>query len=114
MLLKNNKARLVTINGAFANGQRIEKYQIKPGNNPAVDVPDKLCQSKFVQDLIADGTLVVVGESAKVDEPSIYDGMAKKDLANLCESREIEVVERDTAKTLTAKLLAKDAEEAKQ
>lgn len=112
MLLKNNKARLVTINGAFANGQRVEKYQIKPGNNPAVDVPDKLCQSKFVQDLIADGTLVVVGESEP--EPSIYDGMAKKDLATLCESREIEVVERDTAKTLTAKLLAKDAEEAKQ
>lgn len=60
MLLKNVKARLVTINGRFENGQRVEKYQIKPGNNPAVEVPNKLCESKFVKDLIEDGTLIVV------------------------------------------------------
>ncbi len=59
MLLRNAKARLVTINGKFENGVRAEKYQIKPGENPAVEVPDALCKTKFVQSLIEDGTLVV-------------------------------------------------------
>jgi hypothetical protein len=62
MLLRNVKARLVTINGKFENGVRSEKYQIKPGDNPAVSVPDALCKTQFVQSLIEDGTLVVVDQ----------------------------------------------------
>lgn len=117
MLLKNQKARLVTINGRFENGQRVEKYQIKPGNNPAVEVPDKLCKTAFVQSLIKDGTLLVMsgaadseqdGDSGGVD----YANMSKPDLVTLCENRDIEVIKQDTVKTLSAKLTAKDAEEA--
>ena len=48
MLLKNISKRLLTINGP--DGQSI---QIKPGNNPPVEVPQS-CVSNFVKLLIAD------------------------------------------------------------
>lgn len=106
MLLKNNAARLVTINGDFVNGQRTKSHQIKPGNNPSVEVPDELCDNAFVKALIADGTLTALTEA----KPSLYDGMVKADLIAMCESREIDVTQRDTVKTLTEKLEAYDAE----
>lgn len=115
MLLKNTKARLVTINGPYANGVRTVKYQILPGDNPAVEVPDKLCKSAFVQSLIKDGTLLVLsGESAADtdDDGSDYSKMSRADLLTLCENRGIETIKQDTQKTLAAKLVAKDAEEA--
>ena len=113
MLLKNQKARLVTINGRFENGQRVEKYQIKPGRNPAVEVPDALCKTPFVQNLIKDGTLLVMSAAEHDDdEKPKYDTMSLNDLKVLCENRDIEIIKQDTVKTLTAKLVAKDAEEA--
>lgn len=110
MLLKNQVARLITINGEFENGQRVKAYQIKPGNNPAVEVPNELCENAFVKALIADGSLLVLSEDdASVSAaPSEYDGMSKSDLVALCEAQDIEVVARDTAKTLIAKLEAVD------
>ena len=114
MLLRNNAARLVTINGAFELGQRTEAYQVKPGDNPAVEVPDELCENAFVKALIKDGTLTALTEAKPVidveAEPSFYDGMNKADLISLCDSREIETSSRDTVKTLTGKLEAHDAE----
>lgn len=101
MLLRNTAARLITINGAFSNGVRVEEYQIKPGNNPAVEVPDNLCDSDFVRALIADGSLQVIAQVT-----SEYDTMAKADLIALCESRGIETNSRDTVKILAAKLEA--------
>lgn len=117
MLLKNLKPRLITINGKFDNGQRVEKFQIKPGNNPAVEVPDHLCETPFVKALIADGSLQVLAGAAPVaeapeDEVTDYSAMDRADLIVLCENRGIEVIKQDSAKTLAAKLLAKDAEEA--
>ena len=60
MLLKNNAARLITINGKFENGTRVSSYKISPGNNPAVEVPDELCKNKFVGSLIESGNLIEV------------------------------------------------------
>ena len=106
MLLKNNAARLITINGKFENGERSESYQIKPGNNPAVEVPNELCDNAFVKGLITDGSLLVVGESKTETEPSVYDDMSKADIVALCEAQEIEVGSRDTKADLIAKLEA--------
>ena len=109
MLLKNTKARLITINGPLTKSNvRSTAYRIKPGNNPSVDVPDELCDSAFVKGLIADGSLLVVGESkTEVEaEPSVYDDMSKADIVALCEAQEIEVGSRDTKADLIAKLEA--------
>ena len=109
MLLKNKVARLITINGKYENGERVQAFQIKPGNHPAVEVPNDLCDNAFVKSLIADGSLQVLSDDdASAPEPSAYDGMEKPDLIALCESREIPVVARDTVKTLIAKLEAAD------
>lgn len=103
MLLKNKAPRLITINGKFENGERVKAYQIKPGDNPAVEVPDDLCDNAFVKSLIADGSLIVLsGASA----PSAYDDMTKADLAALCEAQGLEVGSRDTKLDLIAKLEA--------
>lgn len=53
MLLKNNVARLITINGADGTS-----YAILPGDNPAVDVPDELCRGDFVKHLLKSRQLV--------------------------------------------------------
>lgn len=111
MLLKNAKARLITINGKFENGVRREAYQIKPGNNPAVEVPDNLCNSSFVKSLIADGSLVVLSATSDAVEVSAesfsgYDEMSKPDLVALCEAQGIEVGSRDTKIDLIEKLEA--------
>lgn len=53
MLLKNNVARLITINAADGTS-----YAILPGDNPAVDVPDELCQGDFVKHLLKSRQLV--------------------------------------------------------
>lgn len=94
MILKNNAKRLITINGAMVKNQRPTAYQIKPGDNPEVDVPDELCDNAFVKALLADGSLIKVGESEVVEtdaEPSQYDEMNKTDLTSLAETMGIEV-----------------------
>lgn len=118
MFLKNVQARLITINGKFENGQRVESYKILPGKNPvAVEVPDELCETAFVKALLDDGALVQVAgpsiEDGGDDDTGVadYSGLEKSDLINLCENRGIEVIKQDTVRTLTAKLKAKDAEE---
>ena len=116
MLLKNNAARLVTINGEFKEGKRLKAYQIKPGNNPSVEVPNALCDNKFVKALVADGTLLVVSDvdaiaptvEAEV-ETSSYDEMNKADLIALAESVGIEVLSKDTKVDIVEKLVEHDA-----
>ena len=101
MLLKNNSARLVTVNH---DG---EAFQILPGNNPAVSLPIEACQSDFVQCLVANGELTATAEDKDADVEStdveIAD-MTKSQLLALCEQQEIETNSRDTVATLITKL----------
>lgn len=128
MLLKNNSARLITVNGSLnEKGERTEKYQIKPGKNPAVEVPDELCKSDFVKSLIDNGSLIAQSGSVealanptKPDLPkpraaddtdsveSLYADFDKAQLVAQCEARDIEVGSRDTKNDLVAKLEAAD------
>ena len=121
MLLKNNVARLITINGKLDDkGQRAVKFQIKPGNNPATEVPSELCKTSFVKSLVASGALTVLseddaalpGDPTKPDLPgkpeSLYADFDKAQLVAQCEARGIEVKSRDTATQLIAKLEAAD------
>ena len=95
MILKNNAKRLITINGAIIKGQRVTAFQIRPGHNPSVDVPDELCDNAFVKALLDDGSLVKVGESATTEansgETSQYDSMNKTDLTAFAEAQGIDV-----------------------
>ena len=132
MLLKNNSARLITINGQLnGKGERVEKYLIKPGKNPAVEVPDELCKSDFVKALIDNEDLIAVAgvpvETVQPDDAdsgdddandandadsgdsgdsgeSLYADFDKAQLVAQCEARDIEVGSRDTKNDLVAKL----------
>ena len=63
MFLKNEAARLITIN--TRDGDTETSYQILPGDNPAVEVPDELVKLDFVKHLLKSGDLRRVG----ADEP---------------------------------------------
>lgn len=93
MILKNNSARLITINGKMVSGMRKVAYQVKPGNNPNVDVPDELCQNTFVKVLLELGDLIKVGESVveSTPEPTLYDEMSKEDVKAVAVGMEIDV-----------------------
>lgn len=114
MLLKNKSARLITVNGTLNDkGERTEKYLIKPGKNPAVEVPNELCKSAFVQSLIDNEDLIAVaGSPVKPDlKPrgeSLYVDFDKPQLVAQCEARDIEVGSRDTKNDLVAKLEVAD------
>lgn len=68
MWLRNNAKRLITINGPMGSTGYDEFYDIKPGENPAVNVPDNLCDSDFVQNLIAIGELIEVAAPAGAED----------------------------------------------
>lgn len=116
MLLKNNSARLITVNGSLnEKGERIAKYQIKPGKNPAVEVPDELCKSDFVKALVDNGSLIAQSAMVETVQPedvdsvdSLYTDFDKAQLVAQCEARGIEVGSRDTKNDLVAKLEAAD------
>ena len=131
MFLKNNAKRLITVNGKLdSKGQRSVKYQLKPGNNPAVEVPDELCKSAYVKALLESGAIVQVqgdpskpdlpgggtetqGDPSKPDLPgggneSLYADFDKAQLTAQCEARGIEITSRDTKADLIAKLEASD------
>lgn len=119
MFLKNNQARLITINGKLEEMKdgsyvRNVKFQLKPGNNPAVEVPDELCKTEYVKALLASGAVVQVqGDPSKPDLPgggneSLYADFDKAQLTAQCEARDIEITSRDTKADLIAKLEASD------
>lgn len=68
MLLRNLSARLITINAPMGNEGYDTFYDILPGNNPAVEVPDALCKSAWVQNLIDIGELVSLAAPAPGDD----------------------------------------------
>ena len=114
MLLKNEATRLITINGAMSNNVRKVSYQIKPGNNPAVEVPDELCKNAFVRSLIKDGSLEVVSQPAKVEtvveNTSEYDDMTKGDLKEYAESLGIDVKSAWSKVDIIAEIVKVEAE----
>ena len=92
MLLKNNSKRLITINGALVNGQRIKAYQIKCGLNNSASVPDALCDNAFVKALIERGDLTATEEVEEVETTdSDYTEMNKDDLTDYAEALGIDV-----------------------
>lgn len=113
MLLKNIAKRLITINGAMSNNVRKVAYQIKPGNNPAVEVPDELCRNKFVKGLIDEGSLEVVNQPAapvEVETTSEYDDMTKGDLKEYAESLGIDVKSAWSKVEIIAEIVKVEAE----
>ncbi len=60
MLLKNKASRLIVINGELREGGYKERYRILCGDNPAVEVPDHLCESPSVKAWIEKGDLEVI------------------------------------------------------
>ena len=59
MLLKNEAARLITINHLVDDKET--SYPILPGENPAVEVPDAVKKIDFVKALLKSGDLRIVG-----------------------------------------------------
>lgn len=59
MFLKNEAARLITINHLVDDKET--SYPILPGENPAVEVPDAVAKIDFVKALLKNGDLRRVG-----------------------------------------------------
>lgn len=66
MHLKNEAARLITIKHVV-DGE-LASYQILPGENPAVEVPDAVGKIDFVKALLESGDLRRVGADELDDE----------------------------------------------
>jgi len=67
MFLKNEAARLITINHLV--GEKETSYPILPGENPAVEVPDAVAKIDFVKALLKNGDLRRVGaDDLEVDD----------------------------------------------
>lgn len=116
MILKNDSRRLITINGAFVKNKRSIAYKILPGHNPSVDVPDELCDNAFVKSLIADGSLIKVGDSViestavEVQGDGEYDSMNKSDLTAFAEAHGIDVKSAWSKAEIIAEIEKLDAE----
>lgn len=74
MFLKNEAARLITIN-YVADGVK-SSYQILPGENPAVEVPNAVAKIDFVKVLIANGDLRVADASEAESDGNDDDDIA--------------------------------------
>ncbi|TGA85219.1 hypothetical protein [Pseudomonas aeruginosa] len=74
MHLKNEAARLITIRH-IVDGAKVS-YQILPGENPAVEVPDEVAKTAFVKALIQNGDLRRVGADEGDDEGEDEDDIA--------------------------------------
>lgn len=68
MFLKNEAARLITINHLV--GDKETSYPILPGENPAVEVPDAVAKIDFVKALLKSGDLRRVGADELESEES--------------------------------------------
>lgn len=66
MHLKNEAARLITIRH-IVDGAKVS-YQILPGENPAVEVPDAVAKIDLVKALLENGDLRRVGADELGDE----------------------------------------------
>lgn len=78
MFLKNEAARLITINH-LVDGEQAS-YQILPGENPAVEVPDAVKKIDFVKALLDNGDLRIVdgGEDSDDDSEDDIDSLREQ------------------------------------
>lgn len=77
MFLKNEAARLITINHLVEGVET--SYPILPGENPAVEVPDAVAKIDFVKALLKSGDLRVAdADEAEVEEAGKSPAKAKK------------------------------------
>lgn len=72
MFLKNEAARLITINHLVDGVET--SYPILPGENPAVEVPDAVAKIDFVKALLKNGDLRRVGADELEGEDDDEDG----------------------------------------
>lgn len=97
MLLKNKSPRLISIN-ASANPE--DRIDLMPAGE-SVDVPDKLCGSRYVKALIQSGAIVEAGESPESNDP--LGDMTVADLKAYADGLEIEYgssIKKDDLKAL--------------
>lgn len=101
MLLKNNSARLISIN---ASGDEQDRIDLLPAGAP-VEVSKKLCDSRYVKALLQVGSIVkvdgVVESDTDSDDP--LGEMTVADLKTYADSLEIEYgssVKKDDLKAL--------------
>ena len=71
MFLKNEAARLITINHLVDDKET--SYPILPGENPAVEVPDAVKKIDFVKALLKNGELRIVGDDEIEDDSDDAD-----------------------------------------
>lgn len=88
MFLKNEAARLITINHLVGDVET--GYPILPGENPAVEVPDEVAKIPFVKALLKSGDLRRVG----ADELEVDEGDEDPTLAEQAEALGIKVDKR--------------------
>ena len=114
MLLKNNAKRLITINTVGRS------YDILPGLNPSVSVPDEVCKTDYVKALINCGDLIVqveddspaakeaeAEEAEETEEPDAEaetETSEKEELANQAKALGIEVDKRWGVSRLKAEI----------
>ena len=100
MLLKNKSPRLISINTSTDAQDCID---LLPAG-AAVDVPDKLCNSRYVKALLQVGSIEKVGESVKkVESDNPLDDMTVADLKAYADGLEIEYgssIKKDELKAL--------------
>lgn len=66
LILKNNAARLITINHLV--GEQLNEYQILPGDNEPTKVPNAVKELDFVKALLNAGDLSIVDTIEDEDE----------------------------------------------
>ena len=123
MLLLNNVARLITINGpqekTFDDDHKLldvlpgKEYRLMPAGE-AVEVPDELCKCKFVETLIEEGSLInkspageAVDDGVKSDDSEKALGKMNKDeLTDTAVAMGITVEESMTKSDIVAAILS--------
>ena len=102
MLLKNNSKRLISINepldvvkdkdGFVSSAAGGASHDLMPAGE-AVNVPDSLCDSKYVKALIDCGAILVTEDDGAEGEDDEYnlDKMTKAELVSFAEENKIEI-----------------------
>lgn len=88
MYLKNEAARLITINHKVDG--KLTSYKLLPGDNPAVEVPDAVARLDYVKALLKSGSLRRAGE----DEVAENEGDELSELVAQAEALGIKVDKR--------------------
>lgn len=102
MFLKNEAARLITINHLV--GEKETSYPILPGENPAVEVPDEAAKIDFVKALLKNGDLRRVGADELESDDDDEGGEELEALRSEATAAGVTVSDRWGAKRLKAEI----------